>query len=103
MSLNAGEAEITAHTPWAPESQPTLYAMFLKLPPFWAPRPAMWFAQVEAQFTTCNPLIEVDLTKYNYVVTSLDNIAAGEVETDLGTPSHKQVSCPQDCTNQGLW
>ena len=46
----------------------------------------MWFAQVEAQFATRQPPITEDLTKYNYVVAALDNVAAGEVEAFILAP-----------------
>lgn len=50
----------------------------VKLPTFWADKPAIWFAQVEAQFQIAN--IVLDATKYNYVVGHLDQKLAGEVE-----------------------
>ena len=42
----------------------------LKLPPFWAEEPDIWFAQVEAQFD--NAGVTNDVTKYNSVIVSLD-------------------------------
>ena len=49
-------------------------------------RPAVWFAQVEAQFATRCPPIEADLTKYNYMVAALDNTATDEVEALILSP-----------------
>jgi hypothetical protein len=58
----------------------------VKLPPFWASDPEVWFLQVEAQFQTRNPAITVDLTKYNYVVGALDNTTASEVRAIIRNP-----------------
>lgn len=56
----------------------------VKLPTFWADKPAIWFAQVEAQFQIAN--IVLDATKYNYVVGHLDQKLAGEVEDLITNP-----------------
>ena len=44
----------------------------------------MWFARVESQFGTKQ--ITGDQTKFDYVVSSLDNSTAGEVEAILTNP-----------------
>lgn len=56
----------------------------VKLPTFWVDKPAIWFAQVEAQFQIAN--ISGDSTKYNYVVGHLDQKMAGEVEDIITNP-----------------
>lgn len=56
----------------------------VKLPTFWADKPAVWFAQIEAQFQIAN--IVTDTTKYNYVVGHLDQRIAGEVEDIITNP-----------------
>lgn len=56
----------------------------VKLPTFWADKPAIWFAQVEAQFQVAN--IVGDTTKYNYIVGHLDQSMAGEVEDIITNP-----------------
>ncbi len=46
-------------------------AVALKLPPFYKSNPAMWFRQVEAQFTIRNPAITEDNTKFAYLLSAL--------------------------------
>ena len=73
---------------------PAINAMALNLPTFWLAHPAMWFTQVEAQFTTCQPQIEVDLTVYNYAEATLDNAIAGEVEILMLSPPTENKYLP---------
>ena len=63
---------------------PGIQAASLKLPDFWTDKPEVWFARVESQFGTKG--ITVDKTKFDYVVSSLDNSTAGEVESILTAP-----------------
>ena len=59
-------------------------AVALKLPIFWTDRPAVWFAQAEAQFLVKH--ITNDATKHAHVITSLGNEAAAEVESHILHP-----------------
>ena len=58
----------------------------LKLPQFWTAKPELWFKfkQVESQFSTRK--ITGDKTKFDYVVQSLDNSTAAEVESIIIDP-----------------
>lgn len=66
------------------EKEAKVCRVAVKLPTFWADKPAVWFAQVEAQFQIAN--IVGDTTKYNYVVGHLDQRLAGEVEDLITNP-----------------
>lgn len=63
---------------------PAINSVSVKLPPFWVDNPEIWFVQVEAQFETRN--ITADKTKFNYVVSALENSTAAEVEALLLNP-----------------
>ena len=59
-------------------------AVSIKLPDFWHRAPEVWFARVEAQFGTKK--ITEDQTKFDYVVSALDMVAAEEIQAILLNP-----------------
>ncbi|XP_063384866.1 uncharacterized protein LOC134670973 [Cydia fagiglandana] len=56
----------------------------VKLPPFWADRPAVWFAQAEAQFHLAG--IKADMTKFSHVISIIDQRLIGEIEDIIMSP-----------------
>ena len=65
----------------------TTAAASLKLPPFWKDEPTLWFTQIESMFGTKG--ITQDQTKYDYVVSSLDNATAMEVKSTMLKPPNE--------------
>ena len=65
----------TATTATAPVA--TLATVSVKLPPFWPSDPEIWFAQVEATFTTRR--ITSEKTRFDYVIASLSPEVATEI------------------------
>lgn len=66
------------------DSTPAVAAVSMKLPPFWAHDPTIWFAQVEAMFDTRN--VRSQNTKFAHVVASLQPEYAQEVRDLLIAP-----------------
>jgi hypothetical protein len=56
----------------------------VRLPPFWPERPAVWFAQAEAQFTLAG--VSGEKIKFCHVITQLDHRYATEVEDTIISP-----------------
>jgi len=65
-------------------SSSVVYTVSVRLPPFWPDRPAVWFAQAEAQFELS--AITRQRTKFNYVVSQLNQQQAAEVEDIITSP-----------------
>jgi hypothetical protein len=55
-----------------------VYRFSVRLLPFWPDRPAVWFAQAEVQFELAG--ITRQRTKFNYVVSQLNQQQAAKVE-----------------------
>ncbi|KAK5642390.1 hypothetical protein RI129_008557 [Pyrocoelia pectoralis] len=64
--------------------RPEVHRVHMKLPPFWASDPEMWFAQVESHFRVSG--ISSDETKYGYIASSLEAKYACEVRDILTKP-----------------
>lgn len=56
----------------------------VRVPPFWPEEPEIWFAQVEGQFSISG--ITNDATKFNYVISQLDNKFSREVKDVILNP-----------------
>ncbi|CAB3254496.1 unnamed protein product [Arctia plantaginis] len=67
-----------------PPSPPQVEKVAIKLPSFWIERPAVWFAQAEAQFDLAG--VTTDSTKYNHVLSTIDQRLIGEVEDIILNP-----------------
>lgn len=64
-----------------------LYRVAMRLPPFWPDRPALWFAQAEAQFELAG--ITAERTKYSHIISQLDHRYAAEVEDLITSPGEQ--------------
>ncbi|XP_072100604.1 uncharacterized protein [Mobula birostris] len=76
----------TAQTIFGPEmtDAASVHAVLLKLSSFWTLRPHLWFEQAEAQFHIRQ--ITSESTRYYYVLSSLDQETAAQVEEFIQSP-----------------
>lgn len=101
---NTPSADTPSHTlhasaPVPVTADPSVSAVSLnvKLPPYWAADPQVWFAQVESLFATRR--ITSQITKYQYVVGSLSPEFAMEIRDILLSPPADQ---PYDVLRERL-
>lgn len=66
------------------DDEPNLCRVGIRIPPFWPEEPAVWFAQIEGQFSISN--IFSDSTKFYYVVGQLEPQYASEVKDIILNP-----------------
>ena len=76
----------------------TVNATAVKLPAFWSGNPQVWFTQAESVFSTRNPQITAQQTKFNYVIQALDNATADRVQNVILNPPDN----PYDALKQAL-
>ena len=69
-----------------PAAQAPVNSTAVKLPAFWQGNPEVWFKQVESVFTTRNPAITTQQTKFDYVIQALDNNTADRVQNIILEP-----------------
>ena len=83
MPLEASDIQALAKAleTFQPNQSPAqVNATAVKLPSFWQGNPEVWFRQVESVFTTRNPAITTQDTKFEYVIQALDNNTAERVQ-----------------------
>lgn len=62
----------------------SIFKVGVKVPPFWAEEPEIWFAQVEGQFAISG--VTNDTTKFNYIIGHLDNQYSREIKDIIINP-----------------
>lgn len=84
--MPTGEQTSTTGTPTAPMASPhgDISRVQVKIPPFWAADPEMWFAQIESQFDIAK--VTTEETKFGYVAGNLEARYATEVRDILTNP-----------------
>lgn len=72
----------------------------IRIPQFWAEKPALWFNQLECQFNLNG--ITQDATKYWYVISHLDNRYVQEIEDIITAPpeNDKYLKVKTELTNR---
>lgn len=66
------------------EDSGTVFKVTVRAPPFWPEEPALWFAQMEAQFDLSG--ITADATKFNHIIGQLEHKYAVEVKDIISNP-----------------
>ena len=87
MPLEAANIQALATAPQ--DLQPgaaTVNTTAVKLLPFWSGDPEVWFKEVESVFSTRNPAINRQQTKFDYVIQALDNITADSIQNIILNP-----------------
>ncbi|CAH2217171.1 jg12079 [Pararge aegeria aegeria] len=74
----------SSRTPRNRDPLAELFRVGVRVPPFWAEKPSIWFAQIEAQFNKAR--ITDDNTKFYYVLSHLDGKYFATVEDIIDNP-----------------
>lgn len=61
-----------------------VFKVGVRVPPFWAEEPEIWFAQIEGQFSIAG--ITSDVTKFNYVIGHLENQYTRDIKDIIINP-----------------
>ena len=80
MSISTADLETLA----SKLSSNAVQSVTVKVPPFWPTTPKVWFALLEAQFSSRS--ITSDETKYNHALQGLDKATAAEISPLLLNP-----------------
>ena len=86
MPLEAGDIQALAAALQGLRPAAPVNATAVKLPQFWQGNPEVWFKQTESVFTTRNPAITTQQTKFDYVIQALDNNTAEKVQSLILNP-----------------
>ena len=78
--------EQTLNASLATPVSPSVAAVAFKAPLFWQTNAKAWFIRLEASFSTHNPPITNDLTKFHHVIQLIDSTTARRVQTVLENP-----------------
>ena len=76
----------------APQDDPETNSVAIRLPNFWANKPELWFAQIEANFEARAPKITTEASRYAYALQALPQDVLTEVEHVVATVSTEKYS-----------
>lgn len=79
---------MTANTINSSSEQTEISRIAVKPPVFWKTKPKLWFIQLEAQFEVSG--ISQDQTKYNIVISALDEYILEYIEDILNNPPNER-------------
>lgn len=71
-----------------PKNEKAISRVTVKVPPFWATQPQIWFAQIESQFEICG--ITTDVTKFNTIVGNIESSVLTQVTDAVLSPPEKE-------------